>query len=350
MDNHPPTSAMRRAIELAARGLGSTRPNPVVGCVVLDSSGVTVGEGWHERAGGPHAEVAALANAGRRARGGTAVVTLEPCRHTGRTGPCTEALVAADIARVVFAVPDPSPTAGGGGAILAATGVDVQQGLLRDEAEQGNEVWLTSVRLGRPHVTWKTASSLDGQVAAADGSSRWITGPQARQEVHLLRARSDAVLVGVGTVLADDPELTARGVGVERQPLRVVLDRSGRTPADARARNDAAQTHISGAPPHQVLADLHARGVQSVLLEGGPTVAGSFLREGMVDRVLAYVAPVLLGSGQWPALVGTGQRSIDDAVRLRLDDVTRVGDDIRISARIHPFGSEAQAMPGEGGG
>lgn len=336
---------MRRAIELAARGLGSTRPNPVVGCVILDSTGVPVGEGWHERAGGPHAEVVALADAGRRARAGTAVVTLEPCRHSGRTGPCTEALVAAGIARVVFAVPDPSPTAGGGGAILAAVGIDVEQGLLRDEAEQGNEVWLTSTRLGRPHVTWKTASSLDGQIAAADGSSRWITGPQARHEVHLLRARSDAVLVGVGTILADDPELTARDVGAERQPLRVVLDRSSRTPAGARVRNDAAETHISGDPPPLVLADLHARGVQSVLLEGGPTVAGSFLREGMVDRVLAYVAPVLLGSGQWPVLVGTGQRSIDDAVRLRLDDVTRVGVDVRISARLAPAG-----QAGEGSG
>jgi diaminohydroxyphosphoribosylaminopyrimidine deaminase/5-amino-6-(5-phosphoribosylamino)uracil reductase len=336
---------MRRAIELAARGLGITRPNPVVGCVILDSTGGLVGEGWHERAGGPHAEVAALAHAGRRAHAGTAVVTLEPCRHTGRTGPCTEALVAAGIARVVFAVPDPSPRAGGGAAILAAAGVAVEQGMLRDQAEQGNEVWLTSMRLGRPHVTWKTASSLDGQVAAADGSSRWITGPQARHEVHLLRARSDAVLVGVGTVLADDPELTARDVGAKRQPLRVVLDRSGRTPADARVRNDAAETHISGEAPPQVLADLHARGVQSVLLEGGPTVAGSFLREGMVDRVLAYVAPVLLGSGQWPVLVGTGQRSIDEAVRLRLDDVTRVGDDVRISARLAPAG-----QAGEGSG
>lgn len=327
-------AAMRRAIDLAARGLASTRPNPVVGCIILDHDGATVGEGWHERVGGPHAEVVALADAGERARGGTAVITLEPCRHTGRTGPCTDALLTAGIDRVVYAVPDPSASAGGGGAQLAAAGVVVEQGLLRDEAERGNEVWLTSVRLGRPHVTWKTATSLDGQIAAADGSSRWITGPAARRDVHLLRARVDAVAVGVGTVLADDPELTARDVDAERQPLRVVLDRSGRTPASARVRNSAAETLVTAAPLQEVLADLHARGVQAVLLEGGPTLAGSFLREGLVDRVLAYLAPALLGSGQWPPLVGTGQRSMDDAIRLRLDDVSRVGDDVRLSARL----------------
>ncbi len=330
------TSVMRRAIELAARGLGTTRPNPVVGCVVLDSTGAVAGEGWHERAGSPHAERVALDQAGERARGGTAVVTLEPCRHTGRTGPCTDALLNAGVARVVYAVPDPSAAAGGGGDLLAAAGVDVERGLLREEAEQGNEVWLTSVRLGRPHVTWKTASSLDGQVAAADGSSRWITGPAARRDVHLLRAQVDAVLVGVGTVLADDPELTARDVDAARQPLRVVLDRTGRTPASARVRNSAAETLVSAAEPRRLLAELHAREVQSVLLEGGPTLAGSFLREGVVDRVLAYVAPVLLGSGRWPALLGTGQASIADAIRLRLDEVTRLGDDLRLSARLEP--------------
>jgi diaminohydroxyphosphoribosylaminopyrimidine deaminase/5-amino-6-(5-phosphoribosylamino)uracil reductase len=330
--------AMRRAIDLSARGLGSTSPNPVVGCVVLDREGVVAGEGSHEYTGGPHAEVNALRAAGERARGGVAVVTLEPCRHTGRTGPCTVALLEAGVRSVVYAVADPDASAGGGAADLAAAGVEVSAGLLAADAARVNEAWLHSVRTGRPHVTWKYAASLDGQVAAADGSSRWITGPEARRDVHLLRSQSDAVVVGVGTVLADDPALTVRdlpgGAPPARQPLRVVLDRHGRTPAAARVLDDDAETVVTAGEPRQVLADLHLRGVRSVLLEGGPTVAGSFWAEGLVDKIVGYVAPLVLGSGRWPVLTGTGQASMADAVRVRVDETVRIGADFRFTARL----------------
>jgi diaminohydroxyphosphoribosylaminopyrimidine deaminase/5-amino-6-(5-phosphoribosylamino)uracil reductase len=336
---------MRRAVALSARGLGTTSPNPVVGCVVLDADGTVVGEGWHEYAGGPHAEVNALRAAGSRARGGTAVVTLEPCRHTGRTGPCTQALLEAGISRVVYAVADPGADAGGGAEVLAAAGLDVTGGLLADEAARVNEAWLHSMRTGRPHVTWKYASSMDGQVAAEDGSSRWITGPDARRDVHQLRAHSDAVLVGVGTVLADDPELTVRdlpeGAAPSRQPLRVVLDRTARTPSSARVLDDAAETLVSRGAPRDVLAELHERGVRSVLLEGGPTVAGSFWSEGLVDKVVGYVAPVVLGSGAWPVLRGSGQRSMSDARRLQLAETRLLGTDLRLTA--YPLPAEREA-------
>lgn len=330
------TSAMRRAIALSAKGLGTTSPNPVVGCVILDADGQLAGEGWHEYAGGPHAEVNALAEAGEQARGGTAVVTLEPCRHSGRTGPCTQALLDAGVARVVYAVADPGAEAGGGGTVLADAGVEAESGLLADEAARVNEAWLHAVRTGRPFVTWKYAASLDGQVAAENGSSRWITGAAARTDVHRLRHENDAVLVGVGTVLADDPALTVRdlpgGASPTHQPLRVVLDRSDRTPPEARVLDDEAETLVSAEKPRDVLTELFDGGVRSVLLEGGPTVTGSFLSEGLVDKVIGYVAPAVLGSGRWPVVLGTGQRSIADALRLQLDDVTRVGDDVRLTA------------------
>jgi diaminohydroxyphosphoribosylaminopyrimidine deaminase/5-amino-6-(5-phosphoribosylamino)uracil reductase len=328
--------AMRQAIALSVRGLGTTSPNPVVGCVVLDRDDELAGEGWHEYAGGPHAEVNALRAAGERARVGTAVVTLEPCRHSGRTGPCTQALLDAGIARVIYAVADPGAQAGGGGAVLAEAGVEVQGGLLADEAARVNEAWLFAVRTGRPFVTWKYAASLDGQIAAEDGSSRWITGPDARRDVHRLRFESDAVLVGVGTVLADDPALTVRelpdAATPTHQPLRVVLDRSGRTPADAQVLDAAAQTLISAEKPRDVLMELFERGVRSVLLEGGPTVAGSFWAEGLVDKVVGYVAPVLLGSGRWPVLRNPVQHTIADALRLEVTDAVRLGDDFRLTA------------------
>ena len=342
-------AAMARAVELAERGAGTTSPNPVVGCVVLDAGGTLVGEGWHERAGGPHAEVVALAAAGASARGGTAVVTLEPCSHTGRTPPCTAALLAAGVARVVLAVEDPTATAGGGGAVLREAGVEVLAGVGREAAARVNEPWLTAATLGRPHTTWKYAATLDGRAAAADGSSRWITGPAARADVHRLRAAADAVLVGVGTVLADDPALTVRGpdgTPARRQPLRVVADTDGRTPAGAAVRDGAAPTWVATAEElgrgadgrldlAALMAALHARGVVSVLAEGGPTLAAALLRAHLVDRVTGYLAPALLGAGP-PALGDLGVTGIDGALRLRLDDVTRVGDDVRLSAPIPP--------------
>ena len=298
-------TAMRRAVALSASVGEATHPNPNVGAVVLDRAGAVVGEGCHQRAGGPHAEVVALAEAGDRARGGTVLVTLEPCAHTGRTGPCTDALLAAGVARVVYAVADPTPRAGGGADVLRAAGVQVEAGLLADEAERANERWLTGVRLQRPFVVWKLASTLDGRVAAADGTSRWISSAESRADAHRLRAECDAIVAGVGTVLADDPALTVRdaaGALVGEQPLRVVVDTHGRTPVGARVRDASAPTWVATADElgtdaagqvdlAALLRALHAKGRGLVLLEGGPTLAGAFVRAGLVDRVVAYLAP-----------------------------------------------------------
>ncbi|MEV4710886.1 bifunctional diaminohydroxyphosphoribosylaminopyrimidine deaminase/5-amino-6-(5-phosphoribosylamino)uracil reductase RibD [Micromonospora sp. NPDC049374] len=338
--------AMRRAIELAARGLGTTSPNPVVGCVLLDADGEVVGEGFHAYAGGPHAEIVALAQAGQRAKGGTAVVTLEPCDHVGRTSPCSTALVQAGVARVVIAVPDPNPVATGGAATLRDAGVRVDLGVRGAEAESGNVAWLTAMRRGWPYVIWKYAATLDGRSAAADGTSMWITSEAARMDVHALRATVDAVVVGVGTVLADDPRLTVRnlrdGSLAIRQPLRVVVDSAGRTPDGARVRDGAARTWVAtaaevgtgpdgGVDLPALLAALHTRGVRAVLLEGGPRLAGAFLAAGLVDRVVGYLAPRLLGAGP-AALVDAGVTTIAEAIDLELTDVTQVGPDLRITA------------------
>lgn len=350
--------AMARAVELAARGLGSTAPNPVVGCVVLDAAGAVVGEGWHDGAGGPHAEVVALADAGEAARGGTAVVTLEPCRHTGRTGPCTTALLDAGITRVVVAVPDPTETAGGGAALLRRKGVDVVEGVGREAAEHGNRVWLHAVTTGRPWVTWKLASTLDGRTAAADGTSRWITGPTAREAVHRLRAERDAVLVGAGTLRADDPHLAVRGLDGVTQPLRVVLDPRAEVPLTARVLDDVAPTLVvvaegtdagrltdagvdvlavpvgeRGLDLAVLLTALHARGVHSVLLEGGARLAASAVAADLVDEVVAHIAPALLGAGS-PVLADAGITTITEALRLTTTDVARLGDDVAVTATV----------------
>ncbi|WP_344683487.1 bifunctional diaminohydroxyphosphoribosylaminopyrimidine deaminase/5-amino-6-(5-phosphoribosylamino)uracil reductase RibD, partial [Saccharopolyspora taberi] len=271
----------------------------------------------------------------RRAAGGTAVVTLEPCAHTGRTPPCTDALRAAGVARVFHAVSDPNPPAAGGASVLRGAGVEVHGGLLAEEVEQGPlRAWLHFVRTGRPHVTWKYAATLDGRTAAADGTSQWISSPQSRAEVHEIRRRMDAIVAGTGTVLADDPALTARrpdGSPYERQPLRVVVgDRH--LPANARVFDDSAETvRVPAGDPDTVLAALAERGVVDVLLEGGPTLAGAFVRAGRIDRVLAYVAPALLGSGA-AALGEAGVGSISQAWRLQIEQTTMSGPDVRISA------------------
>ncbi|MEU7243087.1 bifunctional diaminohydroxyphosphoribosylaminopyrimidine deaminase/5-amino-6-(5-phosphoribosylamino)uracil reductase RibD [Streptomyces sparsogenes] len=359
--------AMRRAVALAARGLGHTSPNPVVGCVILDADGRVAGEGWHQRAGGPHAEVHALRDAGERARGGTAVVTLEPCNHTGRTGPCAQALLEAGIARVVYAVADPTDGAAGGAATLAAAGTAVESGLLAEEATAVNEAWLTSVRHGRPFVLWKYAATLDGRSAAADGTSRWITSAASRADVHRLRAEADAVVVGSGTLRADDPHLAARGPEGVRQPLRVVLDSDATIAPGARVLDGTAPTLIAvaedvaaprlpgadtvrlpraaggrGLDIPAVLDELLARGVRSVLLEGGPTLAGAFLAARAVDKVVGYLAPVLLGAGT-PALADAGITTIAQALRLTVTDVLRLGPDLRVTATPEP--SAAPAVP-----
>jgi diaminohydroxyphosphoribosylaminopyrimidine deaminase / 5-amino-6-(5-phosphoribosylamino)uracil reductase len=329
--------AMARARELGAGVLGTTSPNPAVGAVVLAADGTPVGEGATAPPGGPHAEVTALAQAGERARGGTVVVTLEPCAHTGRTGPCADTLLAAGVARVVVAVPEPTEFAGGGAERLRSAGVDVELGVEQAEAEAGALAgWLTGVRKHRPFVIWKVAATLDGRVAADDGTSRWITGDEARAAVHRLRATCDAVVVGSGTALADDPQLTVRdadGRATPRQPLRVVVDRRRRLPADARVLDDAAPTHVSRAgTPGALLTELFDRDVRRVLLEGGPTLAAAFLREGLVDEAVIHLAPKLLGAG--PSLVGDlGIPTISGALSLAVTDVTRLGGDVEIRLR-----------------
>jgi len=333
---------MRRALELAALGLGGTSPNPSVGAVILTPSGEPVGEGRTAPVGGPHAEVVALARAGGRARGGTAVVTLEPCDHTGRTGPCTRALLAAGIARVVVGVRDPDARAGGGADTLRAAGVDVETGVLAAEAAHQLRYWLTAVRRGRPYVIWKYAATLDGRSAARDGTSRWITSPESRADVHALRGTVDAIIAGAGTVRADDPALTVRVPGTERRPLRVVVDSAGGTPAAARVRDGAAPTWIAtsaevGSDPTgrvdlgKLMTALYARGVRGALLEGGPTLAGAFLAAGLVDEVVGYLAPKLLGAGS-AALGPAGVGTIAQARELDVVDVTRIGPDVRITA------------------
>ncbi|MFF9572666.1 bifunctional diaminohydroxyphosphoribosylaminopyrimidine deaminase/5-amino-6-(5-phosphoribosylamino)uracil reductase RibD [Streptomyces sp. NPDC014685] len=357
MDTAADITAMRRAIELAARGLGSTSPNPVVGCVVLDAAGHRAGEGFHQRAGGPHAEIHALRAAGGRARGGTAYVTLEPCNHTGRTGPCAQALAEAGVARVVYAVGDPNPQATGGADTLRAAGVEVEGGLLAAEAEAGNAAWLTSVRLGRPYVLWKYAASLDGRIAAADATSRWITSAESRADVHRLRAEADAVVVGSGTARTDDPQLGVRGVDGAVQPLRVVVDTTATAVRPgARVLDDGAPTLIAvaddadarhlpegavlrlpraatgpGLDIPALLDALHGRGIRSVLLEGGPTLAGAFVAAGTVDKVVGYLAPVLLGAGP-TALADAGISTLAEALRLDVTETVRIGPDLRITA------------------
>jgi diaminohydroxyphosphoribosylaminopyrimidine deaminase/5-amino-6-(5-phosphoribosylamino)uracil reductase len=330
-------AAMARARELGAAALGTTSPNPAVGAVILAADGTVAGEGATRPPGGPHAEVQALSAAGERARGGTAVITLEPCAHTGRTGPCADALLAAGVARVVVAVPEPTELAGGGADRLRAAGIDVELGVEQDEAELGALApWLTGIREHRPQVIWKVAATLDGRVAAADGSSRWITGEQTRAAVHRLRATCDAVVVGSGTAVTDDPRLTVRdadGRDADRQPLRVVVDRRGRLPESARVLDDAAPTLVSrAAEPADLLAELFDRDVRRVLLEGGPTLAAAFLRAGLVDEVVVHLAPRLLGAG--PSLVGDlGITSITDALSFETVEILPSGGDVQLRLR-----------------
>lgn len=335
--------ALARAVELAALGAGSVLPNPVVGCVLLAPDGRVVGEGYHHRAGGPHAEVVALAHAGAAARGATAVVTLEPCNHTGRTGPCSLALIEAGVAAVVVAVRDPWPTAAGGIQTLRAAGVEVVEatGEFSATAEDVNRVWLTATRLGRPFVTFKAGMTIDARVAAADGTSRWITSAESRADVHRLRSEVDTIMVGVGTVLADDPLLTVRnpaGEPVGRQPLRVVVDSAGRTPLAAKVRNTDAETVVATAAAFGggdrvqldgLLSQLYSTGRRHVLLEGGPTLATAMLDAHLVDEVLVYVAPLLLGAGR-PVLDGGAVDTLSAAHRAELRAVDRFGPDVRL--------------------
>ncbi|MEX0657720.1 MAG: bifunctional diaminohydroxyphosphoribosylaminopyrimidine deaminase/5-amino-6-(5-phosphoribosylamino)uracil reductase RibD [Egibacteraceae bacterium] len=321
---------MRRALALAEHGRGTTSPNPMVGCVIVRNREV-VGEGFHVRAGEPHAEVVALAAAEDRAAGATVYVTLEPCDHTGRTGPCSTALLDAGVTRVVAAIEDPNPLAAGGAERLRSRGVDVDIGVCAADAAQQNEIFLHSLTRTRPFVVLKCATSLDGRVAAADGTSRWLTGEATRERAHALRAEADAILVGSGTVLADDPRLTVRLPDHEGpQPLRVVLDRRGRVPADARMLDDEAPALVLSTDILQTCKELWNRDVRSLLVEGGPQIASAFLAAGVVDRLVVHVAPLLLGPAAAPLTDG-GPPTLAAATRWRLAATEQVGDDVMLT-------------------
>ncbi|MHC3000211.1 bifunctional diaminohydroxyphosphoribosylaminopyrimidine deaminase/5-amino-6-(5-phosphoribosylamino)uracil reductase RibD [Microbacterium sp. HJ5] len=324
--------AMRRALDLARRGPRGV--NPQVGAIILSADGEILAEGWHRGAGTPHAEVAALAHlAPGDAQGSTAVVTLEPCNHTGRTGPCAEALIAAGVSRVVYAIDDPGDASSGGAARLRAAGVAVESHVEADAAHALLDSWLTVQALGRPHVTVKWAQSLDGRAAASDGTSQWITGPAARADVHRRRAEADAIIVGTGTLLADDPALTARaedGSLLPHQPMPVVLGERA-VPAGAAVHRHPLPLVQYAGDLDEALADLRDRGVHRVFVEGGPAVAASFVRGGLADEFLVYVAPVLIG-GEMLALRDLGVTTIGEARRLSVHAVEKLGDDLLIVA------------------
>ncbi len=351
---------MARALELAERGLYTTTPNPRVGCVLVRNDAI-VGEGWHERAGEPHAEIVALRAAGNAARGATAYVTLEPCCHHGRTPPCVDALIDAGVARVVAAMKDPNPLVSGAGlARLQAAGIAVHSGVLQEAARELNIGFVSRMQRGRPWVRLKVAASLDGRTALANGASRWITGAEARADGHAWRARACAILTGIGTVVADDPLLTVREVQTERQPLRVVVDSSLRVAPAAKvvvtggtliatARAEAGRAAALRAAGNEVLSlpdaagrvDLAAllqalgtRAMNEVHVEAGPGLNGALLRAGLADEVLLYMAPSLLGDRargmfELPALAELSQRHVLD-----LRDVRRIGPDLRLLARV----------------
>lgn len=325
-------AAMRLAIDQSNQVKGTTYPNPPVGAVILDAGGEVVGVGATEPAGGHHAEILALRRAGALAAGGTVVVTLEPCNHYGKTPPCVNALLGAKVGTVVYAVADPNPEAAGGAARLEEAGVTVRSGVLADEVAGGPlREWLHKQRTGLPHLTWKYASSVDGRSAAADGSSQWISSEASRLDLHRRRAAADAIVVGTGTVLADDPALTARlpdGSLADRQPLRVVVGMR-EIPSEAKVLNDDSRTMlIRTHDPMEVLKAVADR--TDVLLEGGPTLAGAFLRAGVVNRILAYVAPTLLG-GPVTAVDDVGVSTIARALRWHFDGIDRVGPDVVLS-------------------
>ena len=327
-------TAMSRALQLAAQGPRGV--NPQVGAVILSPSGDVLAEGYHRGAGSAHAEVDALSTlAPGAATGATAVVTLEPCNHTGRTGPCAEALIDAGVARVVFATSDPGAVSGGGGEHLRAAGVEVESGLDSDDAIALIATWLEAARLGRPHVTVKWAQSLDGRAAADDGTSQWITGPAARADVHRRRSAADAIVAGIGTVLADNPALTARDGDelLPDQPLPVVIGARDVPEGAAVRRHPRGFRHERGHDLAAILRHLGDEGVQTVFVEGGPTLASAFLAAGLVDEVLVYTAPVLLG-GSRTALSDIGVPSMPDALRLTDAELTQLGDDVLWRARV----------------
>jgi diaminohydroxyphosphoribosylaminopyrimidine deaminase/5-amino-6-(5-phosphoribosylamino)uracil reductase len=295
------TVAMQRAIALAEKGLGKTAPNPIVGAVVIDAAGNVVGEGFHDRVNSPdHAEVVAIKAAGDKAKGSTIVVSLEPCNHIGTTGPCVAAIIAAGITTVVFAVSDPNAAAAGGAAALRAAGVSVIEGVMKDEAAFSNRAWLMKIKKNRPFFTWKVAATLDGKVAAADGTSKWISNETSRTDVQMLRRQADAILVGTNTVITDDPHLIPRGsfAGYGPSPIRVICGEQ-ELPTDSMVFDDAAATLLVKSKDLDVLVEkLNELGVNHVFVEAGPTLGSAMLDGCLLDELIMYQAPTLLGTGK----------------------------------------------------
>ncbi|MEN9714866.1 MAG: bifunctional diaminohydroxyphosphoribosylaminopyrimidine [Actinomycetota bacterium] len=334
---HSFDAAMSRALQLALRG-PAYGVNPQVGAVILDRNMNVIAEGWHEGSGTPHAEVVALAQLAMIPDGATAVVTLEPCNHTGKTGPCAQALIAAGISRVVYASSDVGDASAGGAQTLRDAGIEVIGGILKEKADEQSRVWLTSAANKRPFVTVKWASSLDGRAAAADGTSQWISGPESRNDCHERRSQVDAILVGTGTVLADNPTLTARradGSLFEHQPIRVILGERA-IPADFKIFNQQAPTlALQTRDLNQALLQLWERGVKHVWVEGGPQIASRFIAEGFADELVIYLAPMLLG-GAHTALSDIGVASMPQAKHLQVKEIKHLGDDILIVAAPKP--------------
>lgn len=358
-------SHMDRALSLARRGAGRTAPNPMVGCVIVSPEGEIIGEGWHQKAGGDHAEIAALKAAGPRAKGASVFVTLEPCNHQGRTGPCAKALIDAGVKEVFYAMDDPNALAAGGGEALRAAGVNVMSGLRQAQARELNRAWLFSFRERRPYIIGKSAMSLDGRIATQQGESQWITSDESRREAHLLRASADAILVGAQTVIDDDPALSARLEHETRYPLRIVLDSTARTapgakiyerngprtpsailattkratpaklaafaemgvetlelPADAQGRPDLSA----------VLTALYERQIVTLLIEGGGDIMGAFFDADLLDEIEIFVAPKLIGGGK-PAFAGGGIERLSETERFEITSRPQAGPDLRFHCR-----------------
>jgi diaminohydroxyphosphoribosylaminopyrimidine deaminase/5-amino-6-(5-phosphoribosylamino)uracil reductase len=327
---------MKRAIELSLQGASFTYPNPIVGAVIADSSGQIIGEGFHK--GAEHAEVLAINDAKSIPADATLFVTLEPCNHFGKTPPCTDAIIASGIKNVVFATSDPNPVAAGGANKLIAAGVNVTSGLLANEAETANRSWLTKIEKGRPRFIWKIASTLDGKVAAVDGSSKWITSNQSRRDVAKLRAESDAILTSSKTVIADNPTLDSKGVG--SNPYRIVMGQS-KLDSSSNIFNDLAKTKVIESRDFAELLDfVRSEGFNQVLVESGPKFGSALLSAGLIDEIVIYIAPAILGSGL-SSVADLGIKSIDEKLQLSLISQQVIDQDIKITYQV-----EANALIG----
>jgi len=339
-------AAMRRALELALRG-PARGVNPQVGAVILDRNLNIISEGWHEGSGTPHAEVMALSQLAMMPDGATAVVTLEPCNHTGKTGPCSQALIAAGVSRVVYASSDIGITSGGGAETLRAAGIEVISGVLKAEADFQARVWLTAAKQQRPFVTLKWATTIDGRTAAADGTSQWISGLESRADVHLRRSQLDAILVGTGTAITDNPTLTARrpdGSLYPTQPLRVVLGDRSLPPTLNLFNNEALSLHLRTRDLNQALRHLWELGIKHVWVEGGPGVASQFVKHGLVNEYLIYQAPMLLG-GPNASMQDIGVATMSQAIKLQILHTQKLGEDLLIVAAPARESTASAASP-----